>query len=663
MKKTEIDKKNLSNSYIYISFCVAVAVLLIIGYIIHITVPDILDSEYISNNYIIPKEQFCAEKSEHVQYVTLTLLFPIIYVLIYKLLQKINIPLQKNKLMYIITKVTLIITLIMLLVLLFVFIQRCGFSWTTYVLESVACILVLQLFKDNNNNNKIYKFVIIIELLLIQVLTYLYINQSFTQFDYLAYHVDAYYYPILKITNGMTPYVDFAPLYGCYSYVFALLEAIFNNHSLLFFSIIVAFCVEIILINLGIFINKTIRNKIIALYTLIAVTFPLIIFHFCKNLAPYIQYMPHRVLFNSILLLYVSIYLNNREKKNKNLLQLFGFLICTCAIMWNLEGGIVTLIVWMALLIYEVLFYNSLKDKKTIIQILKIMVEFLGSILIAFLAIIMITYFRTKQIVGINDIILSQLLFYKYGFNMLKMKLIDLWILWVFIYLIGLAITLKKLFFLNSDKRNLFKQYATIFVLSILGIGVFSYYLGRSCDDTLMSTIYPGIILTGIYADIMIRRIYYIRDRAIRVEEKIIILIFLLIITVLSSLTIHNLVFNNNIHTYMNKKKLNSISVLNDFSKYDMDKFDLICLKESLYYKKYNIADKKKFAALVDIFRYNELDKIMEFICNTENNVIIDNGVWEFFKNNNSEKCKFLLENKYDVEEGQYLTVLIEKSN
>ena len=62
---------------------------------------------------------------------------------------------------------------------------------------------------------------------------------------------------------------------------------------------------------------------------------------------------------------------------------------------------------------------------------------------------------------------------------MIKMKLWHPWILLIFSYIVGLAIALSKIHMINHEKRILFQKNAMIFVLSILGIGVFVYYQGE----------------------------------------------------------------------------------------------------------------------------------------------------------------------------------------
>ena len=63
-------------------------------------------------------------------------------------------------------------------------------------------------------------------------------------------------------------------------------------------------------------------------------------------------------------------------------------------------------------------------------------------------------------------------------------------------YIIGAYLSIKCLF--NKEDKT---QSTLYFFLSILGIGLFSYYQGRSHDLVLIPVSYPSIILAGMYAD------------------------------------------------------------------------------------------------------------------------------------------------------------------
>ena len=70
-----------------------------------------------------------------------------------------------------------------------------------------------------------------------------------------------------------------------------------------------------------------------------------------------------------------------------------------------------------------------------------------------------------------------------------------LWTAVALIYLIGLLYSLKALFFSAIEKNKI------IFFLAVLGIGLFSYYEGRSHDLALIGPLFPAVLLLAIFAD------------------------------------------------------------------------------------------------------------------------------------------------------------------
>lgn len=434
---------------------------------------------------------------------------------------------------------------------------------------------------------------------------------------------------------------------------------IVKSHSLFFFSIVNAILVMLVLSILAVSINKMIKNKVVAFFTFLAVIFPTSIYCFIQNNSSYLQYMPHRVLFCSLIILFVNIYLKHRRTKCKYILQFIGFMISALAIFWNLETGIIVLIVWTAFLEYEILFYQSLKNKKTYIQTLQIIIMAILSVIASYAIILIITYIRTEQIVKISDVITSQVVFYKDGFNMIKMQLANPWMIVIYTYIIGLAISLRKLYFINNKRKILFNKYAMIFTLSILGIGVFSYYQGRSHDEVFPVVTYPFIMLVGIFTEILTKRIKIINK--IQISNIALDSINILLISALALNTIISLAASKNIYFNMDKEKLKTKTILEDYSNYDIANIEFITQYESLYYNKYNLKDKKKMPARVDLFKYSDLEKVVTFLEQTDKNVVIDKNILNIIK---SKKEYDIISDKFTIDkENKFNVVLINNKN
>lgn len=93
-------KKYLDNIRMYFTFIITIIIMIIVGYMIYVMIPNTLDIEYITTNYIKSISYFEAEQSERIQFVVLTISFPILYILIYKIMQKIQIKVKDYKRTY-----------------------------------------------------------------------------------------------------------------------------------------------------------------------------------------------------------------------------------------------------------------------------------------------------------------------------------------------------------------------------------------------------------------------------------------------------------------------------------------------------------------------------------------------------------------------------------
>jgi hypothetical protein len=89
-----------------------------------------------------------------------------------------------------------------------------------------------------------------------------------------------------------------------------------------------------------------------------------------------------------------------------------------------------------------------------------------------------------------------QRLFYMTGFNMLPMSLGGTWLLIVLAYLVGIAQSVAALL---ARQRSVTQT--LVFALSVLGLGLFSYYQGRSHNQCLLICSWPALLLLAVYWD------------------------------------------------------------------------------------------------------------------------------------------------------------------
>ncbi len=79
--------------------------------------------------------------------------------------------------------------------------------------------------------------------------------------------------------------------------------------------------------------------------------------------------------------------------------------------------------------------------------------------------------------------------------------IILMWNMVILIYIAGLSYGIKVLFDRNTDRTI-----KSIVFLSILGLGIFSYFQSRSYDGNLFAVCYPAILILTIFMDKLLRQ-------------------------------------------------------------------------------------------------------------------------------------------------------------
>lgn len=201
---------------------------------------------------------------------------------------------------------------------------------------------------------------------------------------------------------------------------------------------------------------------------------------------------PLRILFPIISFFLTYCYFKTADKK----LYYISFAIYAISIFWNFDTGCVVYLAWLITLIYEGLCDRDIK------KVLFHIMNWVVILLITFGLFTLYIYLRYGHLPIYSEFIWFQKLYYITGFAMLPMPLIHPWNLVIIIYIMGIAISLINLLSGNKSPKVF-----VIFNLSIVGVGIFSHYQGRSHDFNLPDVCYPAGILITIFADGLIKRI------------------------------------------------------------------------------------------------------------------------------------------------------------
>jgi hypothetical protein len=175
-------------------------------------------------------------------------------------------------------------------------------------------------------------------------------------------------------------------------------------------------------------------------------------------------------------------------------------LLSSVALIWNLDTGVPITGAFLGYLLSLILFpKNNLKRTK-------ILLFFFISIMIIVSSILLFFYYLEQKAGGsinLTDVIKYQNIFYVTGFGMLPIERgISPWQIICATYVLGLCIS-----FYSWQKNQRSPRWDLFFYISVLGLGLFSYYEGRSHTWTLISVSWPAIIILFILIDYIVRLI------------------------------------------------------------------------------------------------------------------------------------------------------------
>ncbi len=204
----------------------------------------------------------------------------------------------------------------------------------------------------------------------------------------------------------------------------------------------------------------------------------------------YYQYIPIRMVFGAFFLWFVPHYLAKPARWK----YVLGFALSALSLLWNTDTGLVVVISWAAFLVYQTLACGPAGFKKKLTVCLGHAAASLLACSSAVLGYSLFAWVRSGQWPDWFGMFEYQGLFYRLGYFMLPMRNFDLWNIFALIYLVTMVRTVAGLFGRDRDPKNAF-----YFFTAVYGIGILSYFQGRSHVLTLSVCIYPALLLNAWY--------------------------------------------------------------------------------------------------------------------------------------------------------------------
>jgi hypothetical protein len=286
-----------------------------------------------------------------------------------------------------------------------------------------------------------------------------------------------------QVQMGRVPLVDFFSQYGNFSFLLSPVFLIFPL-TLFSFTFLMALLSVCSFFFLYLALSEWIDDKNICWLTLLATLYCI----FFINPVVYLANIPIRLFFPSLVFWTAS----KHFKEQKPLLLWMSIALSCLAVFWNFDTGFVLLVSLIGAVCFKSLLQSGFKKGGR-------EVFFNFSFSLVLLALTFLLYAGGAFILtGTLPVFPEMFRFYGYYVveSALGMPLPSLhpWSLVFIFYLCSLSYCFRGFFI----KRAEIGRTAFVFFLTIFGMGIFSYYIMRSCDQCLLAVSYPAILLEGL---------------------------------------------------------------------------------------------------------------------------------------------------------------------
>lgn len=629
------------NEYIFNALATAISILVLyaVGCYIYRTFAylDLIDTNKLTSTFILPTSCFMPENTERNTYIFLALLCPPLLLMMHVGMRTISLRFNLIMSATLRNVASLVIAGSLILLVMVDLTRSPNFFLNGYnsghllgntLLFLAALTGIFMYFhvfsmrlKELSAGIVTAGFYIIFSVMMVTIGITPLLNSSSIEYRE-AYTIDfnAICYSFSQVFAGKALLVDLLNQYGFYPHFLVPLFKVIG-FGMLKFTLVQSSLIVITFLIYFYFLRCMIRNKII-LYA--GFTMFLFYSYFLLKLKDgaefYFANYPLRSIFPALLLLLSVWYYAGRSRG----LYIASFFLFSIGVLWNFETGAVALIVWVLFLAYiEYARYDVLKSvKRSFIHASM----GIGALVVTVAAFSLFIYFRNGSFPDFSKYFDYQRCFYMYGFFMLPMHLFHAWNLVILTYILGLSFAIRRLVQKHADRES-----ALIFMLSVLGISLFSYYQGRSHDFNLTVVWYPALLIVVIFIDRLFDDVY-LQAQHMRVDWG----------KVIVGLTVFYFIFSAVINTvssvnYMYEEIKHKVAVLThngetvvkrnvNFVKNNTkpgEQILLISYLSGIYHLYSKTACPLKIPGLTELFLWKDFSSIYDFLSSDTNSRVM----------------------------------------
>jgi hypothetical protein len=300
--------------------------------------------------------------------------------------------------------------------------------------------------------------------------------------------------PLVQLQQGRALLIDANSQYGLYPHFLQPLFALVGL-SVVKFTVVMGLISALSFGGLWLCLRQATRLAVVA-----GMGFFALVFHTWYNRVPdsatecyvdfYYQYYPIRFLFPALAVMLAWRYFHRPSRR----LYWGAMVLLAAGVLWNADSGLPAFLAWLSVLGFSELYETGVRNK---VRRLAFHAAAGGVTLLAVIGAyggyIVLCYGAVPHV---QEFLHYQTLFYLAGFCMLPMPLLAPWMVVILVYLSGLAYAAAALAGNQSTPRA-----KLVFLLSVLGGGLFSYYQGRSCSLVLELAWWPCFPLLAIFLD------------------------------------------------------------------------------------------------------------------------------------------------------------------
>jgi hypothetical protein len=316
------------------------------------------------------------------------------------------------------------------------------------------------------------------------------------------WHFNAVFDSVVRVHFGKTLLVESTCQYGLYAW---FLSPIFRcvGLSVAKFTAVIGLLTATCYWMIGLFLKRQTTNPWIAAVGVLATLFNgWMLFLTVEGpqrgnyLDLYFQYVPLRLLVPALLLGLGGCWI---ERPSKHLGRLI-WLLLACGLLWNLDSGVPALAAWSLTLVYTESAPNRPRGRA-----LRLASEF-ATALMFLVAVFGVYALWARWAAGswpdFSLLFRSQYIFYANGFAMLPMPWPGTWMAVIAIYLAGIACAA-----IEHARGVCSSRSPAIFLISSLGLLLFSYYQGRSHRAVLILAWWPIFPLLTLFLDTLVEKL------------------------------------------------------------------------------------------------------------------------------------------------------------